>query len=614
MRMLATLQAQCKLQQASPGVWTDRPGGRAPVSAECGGMRASYLRSSVLALLISSAVALPASAADVTEVGFVPTVGGAMIRVEIRRNPAKDPQPVILTYTPYAILSGRNSPTLDSVGGRYVPKGYARAVADVLGTRGSTGCWNYGGADEQQSGVDVVKYLAARPWSNGKVAMTGVSYEGTTANMVAARGDDVPELKAIVPIASISRWYGYSYSDGVRYALNSRVPTDEGLDTPLLFDFGFGRTVTPDPTSPEFIEAASARSGECGAIEHTIAAYNRSPDYDAFWQERDYRKDAANFRAATVVVHGWQDYNVKQEEGLSLYEAIPVDDPNTGDVEGVPFKRLWMTQSSHAGGSGAGYDSLIDKVYEQTLKGVDHGLAIGPRSRSQGADGVVRMESDWPPPTTGTLALHLGRSFDTIDGVPSVGPVGTLGESGTLRIAQQNDGDGWTHVDTGTVTEEVTLRDPLNRDGHGYYSLFHESEPLQQPVRIAGSARLDAYVNATTPGQHLTPLLVSVAPNGSLSLVQRGFLNLDYRNGLEAAEPGTGRMHATVTFLPQDHTFAAGDRIGLILQGSNTVWGIPGSAGALSYANGPVSGFTSVGTRLLLPTVGVTDPSTILSR
>lgn len=569
-------------------------------------MRASYLRSCLPVLLLTGLVATPAHAATVLEVFHVPSVGGALLRVEVVRDPAKDPQPVILTYSPYNTLNyatnGRQA-TNDAIASRYVPKGYARAVADVLGTRGSGGCWDYGGLDEQQSGVDVVKFLASRSWSNGSVGMIGVSYEGTTATMVAARGPDVPELKAIVPIASISHWYGYSYSDGVRYNGNSRQPTDEGIDTPLSFDLGFGRTIHPDPMSENFVAAAVARGGECGTIAHTQQAYSRSPDYSAFWQERDYRKDAARFRAAALIVHGWQDYNVKQEEAIGLYESLPVDDSATATVEGVPFKRLWLTQSPHADGSGVGYQSLLDNFFLQTLKGVDKGVHLGPRVRTEGADGVVRTSADWPPAGTSTLALHLGRS--------STEPVG---ESGVLRLAQQNDGDGWTHLDAGTVSEEVTLTDPLTRDGNSRIALYHESDPLKASVRLAGAAVLDAYVTSTTPGQHLTPLLVDVAPDGTLALVERGFLNLDYRNGRAVAEPTTGRMRAQVRFLPQDYTFAAGHRIGVILQGSNTVWAVPGAVGALSYANGPVAGFTTVGTRLLLPVVGVSDPTTLLER
>src|SRR5680860_1344179 len=116
------------------------------------------------------------------EVHEVETVGGAVIRMEVWRDTSFDAakQPVLLTYSPYNSL-GEPEPARDSLGETFVPKGYARVVADVLGTRGSTGCWNYGGAKEQQSGVDVVKYLANRPWSNGKVAMIGGSYNGTTA-------------------------------------------------------------------------------------------------------------------------------------------------------------------------------------------------------------------------------------------------------------------------------------------------------------------------------------------------------------------------------------------------------------------------------------------------
>jgi putative CocE/NonD family hydrolase len=183
--------------------------------------------------LIAAGLALPAHAATpVYEVVYIDSVDGSRIRIEIQRDPSIPDQPVILTYSPYNSLA-ETRPADDAIADRYVPQGYARAVADVLGTRGSTGCWDYGGAAEQQSGADVVRFLADQEWSNGRVGMTGVSYEGTTANMVAALGDDIAAdsnggkgLAGIVPIAAISRWYGYAYSDGVRYLGNSRTPSE----------------------------------------------------------------------------------------------------------------------------------------------------------------------------------------------------------------------------------------------------------------------------------------------------------------------------------------------------------------------------------------------------
>ena len=338
-------------------------------------MRAAASAAAVTCWLVAAPSA-PA-AEPVAETHKVPTVGGAEINVEVMRPAGDAKAPVILTYSPYNTLSEGTSPNLanDDLGQTYVPRGYARAVADVLGTRNSSGCWDYGGADEQQSGVDVVNYLARQPWSNGKVAMIGASYDGTTANMVAARGDDAPGLAGIVPIAAISRWYGYAYGNGVRYFLNSENPTDEGFDTPLAFDFGLARTPPTDPSDPRSREKLASRANPCESVEHTLKGYDRSPDYDEFWRERDYLKDADEFRAATLIAHGWQDYNVKQDEGVRLFEAL-------GD--GVPFKRAYLFQGAHESPPGDAWQALLDAFFEHTLKGVENGVDTGPAVITEG--------------------------------------------------------------------------------------------------------------------------------------------------------------------------------------------------------------------------------------
>jgi X-Pro dipeptidyl-peptidase len=503
----------------------------------------TYARAVLLALLILFALPGAALAAEpVFEKYKVPTVGGAEINVEVMR-PADNPDaPVILTYSPYNTLSEATTPNLanDDLGQRYVPRGYARAVADVLGTRNSSGCWDYGGADEQQSGVDLVNFLAAQPWSNGKVAMIGGSYDGTTATMVAARGEDVPGLVAIVPIAGISRWYGYAYGDGVRYSLNSERPTDEGIDTPLAFDFGLARTPPTDPSDPLFGDKLESRANPCESVQHTIQGYDRTPDYDSFWLERDYRKDAANIRAAALVAHGWQDYNVKQEEGVDLYRALT----NT------PFKRLYMWQAGHSTPGAPNWQPLLDRFFDHTLLGVDNGVDSEPpvitegRSAASGSTGF-RTEAAWPPP--GTLST-------------------------TVRLT------GGSFTDMASSTEEQSTRMPEAETGW----LFRAGRPLAANTRMTGSPRLRLTLSVDRDHAHLTPLLVDVAPDGTTKTVSRGFLNLQYRNGLAQAEPiPPGEpIKATVTFKPQDQTFEAGHRIGVILQGSNTVWAVPDDPGA----------------------------------
>lgn len=555
------------------------------------------MRTLLACALLVGGLSLPASAAaPVYEVSYVTGTGGQTLRVEVLRDPAVKHAPVILTLSPYNVLSD-SKPADNATARRYVSQGYAVAVADVLGTRGSSGCWDYGGKREQQAGVDVVKWLAHRPWANGRVGMTGVSYDGTTANMVAATG--IPELKAIAPVAAISHWYGYAYYDGVRYSGNSRVPSDEGIDTPAAFDYGFARIPKVDPADPQLAGQLTTSAQDCQGVEHTQQAYSRSPDYTAFWKERDYVRAASKFRAAVFLVHGWQDYNVKQDEALRLWNALPVGPGH------VPFKRMWLTQESHADGTGLGYREALDRFWAATLRGPYQDPQI-PMVTSLGADNVRRVSTAWPPPAAHDTTLFLGRSFVHRPGVPSAvpDPAGAEREDGTLSLDRTYDGAGWTYVDNGTSTEESSLADPTQSNGLGTYSLFHQTPVLKRSVRLVGSARLDAWVNPEVAGEHLTPLLVDVAQNGSLSLVERGFLNLGYRGGLESDQSTAGWQRGVVTMLPQDYTFAAGHRIGVVLQSSNTVWAIPGAAGTVEVAMGPVDGVTYVGTRLILPLVG----------
>jgi hypothetical protein len=314
------------------------------------------------------------------------------------------------------------------------------------------------------------------------------------------------------------------------------------------------------------------------------------------------------------MAHGWQDFNVKQEESIALWNALRVDDPGTTAVEGPRFKLLYMTQGTHSGGSsGAEWQPLLDRFLEHVLKGVNNGIDTDPvrvitRGRTLDNAGTFSaldpsLERAWPPPGTAPLDLYISRKFNYP--APGTPPPGS-GETGVLSTDERpSEVPFFTYVDTGGATEEASLRDASNEPGHGYYSLYYRSEPLAGPLRIAGSAVFDVWVRAAA-GQHLTPLLVDRLPNGQLRLIQRGFLNLDYRGGLERSDPlQPGEWgHARVEFLPQDFTVPAGHSIGLIIQSSNTVWAVPGTAGSVNIAHGRVQGTETSTGKLTLPVVG----------
>ena len=286
-----------------------------------------------------------------------------------------------------------------------------------------------------------------------------------------------------------------------------------------------------------------------------MKGYDRTPDYDAFWLERDYRKDAANVRAAALVAHGWQDYNVKQEEGVDLYRALT----NT------PFKRLYMWQAGHSTPGAANWQPLLDRFFDHTLLGIDNGVDSEPPVITEGRSATQRStgfstEAAWPPPGTSATRLYL-----------------THGAAGGTLAKRPTEGTA-SFRDFATSTEEQSTRMPTAESDW----LFFRGAPLEAGIRMAGAARLELSLELDRDHAHLTPLLVDVAPDGTTKTVSRGFLNLLYRDGLASAKPvPPGEpVRATVTFKPQDQTFEAGHSIGLLVQGSNTVWAVPDDPGA----------------------------------
>jgi X-Pro dipeptidyl-peptidase len=563
----------------------------------------------LLAALLCAMVlpAVPSGAAEVKEVYYVKTVQNAQLRVEVFRDPAKGAQqPVLMTYSPYNSLY--DAPLGDSYRS-YVTKGFARARVDVLGTRGSDGCWDYGGLDEQQSGLDAVEWLADQPWSNGKVIMIGGSYDGTTANMVAARGQEAVDkgLVGIVPIVAISRWYGYAYSQGLRYTVQSANadPSSQGFDTPLAFDYGFAKTVAPDATQPNAAAVAVDRASECGGIDHTLHAYDESPDYTKFWDERDYLKDAEKFRVPVLLGGGWQDYNVKQEETINLFNALPVDDPATEDAEGVPFKFMFMSQGGHGTPTAiAQWSKTLNDFLDYTGKGIDNGIdqqartapvyTIGRTASGSGyGTTATSVEAAWPPVGTNDVRLFLRRN----------------GGAGVVTASGKGDGQTTSYTDASAGDEYRWLRD-LNRQSD---FLTYVSPPLAADTRIAGEALLDAVISTNRDRGSLTPILVDIDANGARTAA-RGFMNLQYRGGLAKAEatPVGQSFKATAIMKPQDYTFKKGNRIGVVMAASNAGWVRPDvPALTTTVHHGP----GATGTSIRLPIVNPpADPAALFQQ
>lgn len=98
----------------------------------------------------------------------------------------------------------------------FTSHGYACVIVDVRGSGASTGVREMEFSPEEiADGKEIVDWIIAQPWSNGNVGSTGVSYVGTTAEMLLV--NQHPAVKACIPRSNIFDLYNYiMFPGGVR--------------------------------------------------------------------------------------------------------------------------------------------------------------------------------------------------------------------------------------------------------------------------------------------------------------------------------------------------------------------------------------------------------------
>lgn len=90
-------------------------------------------------------------------------------------------------------------PVIGGMKSFFVRRGYALVYVDVRGTGASYGIWRYPwDSTSLLDAWDILEWIVAQPWCNGQVGGIGVSYLGTTAELLLATRH--PAVKAIFPM------------------------------------------------------------------------------------------------------------------------------------------------------------------------------------------------------------------------------------------------------------------------------------------------------------------------------------------------------------------------------------------------------------------------------
>ncbi len=456
----------------------------------------------------------------------------------------------------------------------WVPRGFAVVHSESPGTGLSQGCPSVGGVNEELAPKAVIDWLNGRArgfttatgttpvvadWATGKVGMTGTSYNGTLPLAAATTG--VEGLEAIIPVSPNTSYWHYYRS----YGLVRHPGGWLGEDIDFLFDFIHSGA----PATRDYCDR-TIRDGEMAAGQDRTTG-----DWNSFWAERDYWGKLDGIRAATLMAHGFNDWNVMPIHSTHVFKTL--------EARGVPV-RAYFHQGGHGGPPPL---DMQNRWFSRWLYGVQNGVESEPRAmivRETADRNAPTGYADWPHPDARAVQLHL-----TPGGSASGGLSVTAGASATE-----------------TLVDDVSLgADQLAQAAESPHRLLYLTPTLQQPLHLSGTPQVTVRISADRPAVNLSVYLVALPwteperrqPN--FSIITRGWADLQNRESVEHGTPLVPGEFVTMTFdlQPDDQIIPAGKQIGLMIFSSDrdfTLWPQPGARLSLDLA----------ATSLTLPVVG----------
>ena len=450
-------------------------------------------------------------------------------------------QPCILEALPY-----RKDDLTASYRPEYVrlrdEHGYAVARVDLRGTGSSGGrATDEYPASEQRDLTEAIAWLAAQPWCDGNVGMYGTSYSGFNSLHLAAVRP--PALKAVIAIFATDD----RYTDDVHLCGGSRRWLD-------LVDYCHYMTpMNALPPVPAIWGAGWREEWAARVAQHEPWLLNwlAHTRRDAYWQHGSIRPDYGDIGCPVMLVAGWADgYRNNSFRTVTALRAAG----RHAELLAGPW--------SHAATSSCLPGPRIDLVPEM-VAWWDRWL----RGRAPAAE----------PPTARWYARASHRPAVDLDHVP-----------GRWRA------DHWPTPRSGELLRTLTPRPPyevsadigltawLSCSGHLPWGQPDDQRtddirsltwdwPVDGELEIAGYpvARLRVSASGSIAGVALR--LCDVAPDGSSTLVCRGFLNLTRRAGMDTATPlSPGEVYdVTIDLDATAWRWAAGHTLRLALAGAD---------------------------------------------
>lgn len=515
---------------------------------------------------------------------YVPAADGARIAVDIwlpAGLTAADKIPAIMEGTRYWRASPVTLPgRVMGLFGQQVPgaapshfasyfmdKGYAYLTVDVRGTGASFGVHDTEYSLQEMADYSaILDWIIEQPWSNGSVGSVGVSYSGTTAELMTTTRHSA--LKAAAPL----------YSD---FDAQYHLVTPGGVYQPAFVDLWSDMVSAMDRNdicalSSLFSEqevtgtACTITEWVAGGVkpvdgpegkkllEEAVAEHN-SPEVKTMISQLEYRDSpVSSLGYSSMENNAYGRKEAIESSGIPLYIVAGWMDAATADGALARFaafdnpQSVYIAPFSHGGGNDTdpykAADGQLAWSTQEQMDRLEHFFAaylkeegtppeLGLNYYIMGA-GSWKQTAVWPPEGFDTLTYYLRADNQLSAEMPT----------------EEAAADGYT-VDFGVGTASTSRWMTQLGGGDVVYDrnrpelaklLTYQTEPFEQDMELTGTVVLDLWLASDRPDGVVHAYLEDVAPDGTIRYLTEGVLRLKHRKVSEETPfyPTFGPYHS----------------------------------------------------------------------
>jgi putative CocE/NonD family hydrolase len=432
--------------------------------------------------------------------------------------------PTVLIRTPY----DNNDTKLVDFGKKFAAWGYAVATQDVRGRYDSEGEW-YPSKNEGRDGYDALKWLNHQKWCNGKVGMTGGSYNAMVQWDVAVLRP--PNLKAMVSMVCpsdlfVNCWYRQGtlgWGDTLRWLVTVDARVNQNLVAYNMRDVYWH---VPFKTADE-------------ALGRHVAFWRdwmSHQSYDSYWKASSYHHRYHSVGVPVLHISGWYDDcadgNIRNYLSMKKQGRTAQARNNQYLVMGPWAHRI--NDSRRYGELDFGPSALVDldrlqkRWFDHWLKGESNGIikeshvSIFLMGRNQ-----WREERDWP----------LRRAKVTKFYFHSKGHANSFLGDGrlTTKAPSREPADDFDYDPDNPCPSPVNVNEPDDRRIAERRDdvLVYDSRILAGPIEVTGNVLVELFAKSSAPNTDFAAHLVDVYDNGYAHPVADGIVTARYRQSIE---------------------------------------------------------------------------------